>query len=147
MTKLPRRLTGAARKPAGNRRLPLGTVIAFFERASVLEESPMRRKLPVGIVAAACIVLMAWAIPAEAQRRVGPGSYRLRPHTRVTIGAHFGPYYGPYFYSPWFYSSFWMYPPMTLNASCTGSGRDKSTPAWRRMSTGYPDAPAEMNRT
>jgi hypothetical protein len=70
----------------------------------------MRRKLPVGIVAAACLVLMAWAIPAEAQRRVGPGSYRLRPHTRITIGAHFGPYYGPYFYSPWFYSSFWMYP-------------------------------------
>jgi hypothetical protein len=27
------------------------------------------------------------------------------------VGFYYGPYYGPYFYNPWFYSSFWWYPP------------------------------------
>jgi hypothetical protein len=31
------------------------------------------------------------------------------PH--FSAGFYYGPYYGPYFYNPWFYSSFWWYPP------------------------------------
>jgi hypothetical protein len=27
------------------------------------------------------------------------------------VGFYYGPYFGPYFYNPWFYSSFWWYPP------------------------------------
>jgi hypothetical protein len=29
----------------------------------------------------------------------------------MSVGFYYGPYYGPYFYSPWFYSSYWWYPP------------------------------------
>jgi hypothetical protein len=35
----------------------------------------------------------------------GPGG----PH--FSAGFYYGPFYGPYIYSPWFYSSFWWYPP------------------------------------
>ena len=78
----------------------------------------MRRKVSAGLVVAACISALLWASPAAAQPRhpapapvhgpvhgPGPGG----PH--YSVGFSYGPYFGPYYYSPWFYSSFWWYPP------------------------------------
>ncbi len=70
----------------------------------------MRKHLLVGVVALAGLVLLASASPANAQRgRRGPAIRPVRPH--ISGGAYFGSYYGPYFYSPWFYSNYWFYPP------------------------------------
>jgi len=66
----------------------------------------MRRKSSAGPIVAACCVALLWAAPSGAQphgpRPAGP---------RIGVGFYYGPYYGPYFYNPWFYSSYWWFPP------------------------------------
>lgn len=65
----------------------------------------MRRKLPAGLIAVACLASMVWASPANAQRGHW-GPYVGPMHAHVSVRG----YYGPYYYSPWFYSGFWLYP-------------------------------------
>jgi hypothetical protein len=70
----------------------------------------MRRKISAGLIVAACLVALSWAAPAIAQPHgPRPGPPHGGPH--VGVGFYYGAYYGPYFYNPWFYSSFWWYPP------------------------------------
>jgi hypothetical protein len=70
----------------------------------------MRKTVSAGLVAAACVVALLWAVPSSAQhRRPVYGPHPGGPH--FSAGFYYGPYFGPYFYSPWFYSSFWWYPP------------------------------------
>jgi hypothetical protein len=77
----------------------------------------MRRKITAGLVVAACCMALLWAAPALAQRGGRPGPVHGPVYGPGYGGAHFGlgfyygPYFGPYFYSPWYYSSFWWYPP------------------------------------
>ena len=78
----------------------------------------MRKKVPAGLIVAACFVALSWAAPSTAQPR-GPGPapvhrpvygpYPGGPH--FSGGFYYGPYFGPYFYNPWFYGGFWGYPP------------------------------------
>ena len=77
----------------------------------------MRRTVSAGLIVAACLVVLSWAAPVIAQPR-GPRPapahgpiYGPRPGPHFSVGLYYGPWYGPYFYSPWFYSSFWWYPP------------------------------------
>jgi hypothetical protein len=76
----------------------------------------MRTKVSAGFVVAACIMALLWAAPSLAQPHgprpvpahrpvYGPGG------PRFSAGFYYGPFYGPYLYSPWFYSSLWWYPP------------------------------------
>jgi hypothetical protein len=76
----------------------------------------MKSKMSAGLAAAACVMSLIWVAPSIAQPHgprpapvhrpaYGPGG----PH--VSMGFYYGPYFGPYFYNPWFYSSFWWYPP------------------------------------
>ena len=78
----------------------------------------MRRKVSAGLIVAACVVALLWAAPSIAQPPVqGPAPVHRPVYgpgpvgPRVGVGFYYGPYYGPYFYNPWFYSSFWWYPP------------------------------------
>ena len=78
----------------------------------------MRKIIPAGLIAGACLIGVSWAFPAMAQPH-GPrpapahgpvyGPRPVGPH--FSAGFYYGPWYGPYFYSPWLYSSFWWYPP------------------------------------
>jgi hypothetical protein len=78
----------------------------------------MRRNVRAGVVVAACSLVLLCAVPSAAQHR-GPGPvpahgpvYGPRPGgPPFSAGFYYGPFYGPYFYNPWFYSSFWWYPP------------------------------------
>jgi hypothetical protein len=70
----------------------------------------MRTKVSAGLVVAALMAALLWAAPAAAQHR-GP-VYGPRPGgPHFSVGFYYGPYFGPYFYNPWFYSSYWWYPP------------------------------------
>ena len=78
----------------------------------------MRKTVSAGLAAAACVVILLWAAPSDARQR-GPAPapahgpvYGPRPGgPHFSAGFYYGPYFGPYFYSPWFYSSLWWYPP------------------------------------
>ncbi len=64
------------------------------------------RKSSAGLVVSACLVALMWPAASSAQphgpRPVGP---------RMGVGFYYGPYFGPYFYNPWFYSGYWGFPP------------------------------------
>lgn len=78
----------------------------------------MKKIISAGLLVGACLIGMSWANPATAQPhgpRPAPGHrpvYGPRPvGPHFSAGFYYGPWYGPYFYSPWVYSSFWWYPP------------------------------------
>ncbi len=69
----------------------------------------MRRSIKLFVAAALGLLLFVSVVPAEAQRR-RPGPAVRPGGARLVVGAHFGSYYGPYAYNPWFYGSFWYHP-------------------------------------
>lgn len=65
----------------------------------------MRRKMPLGLVLFAFLLVTAWSLPAEAQSRHTVHAY---PRHAVYVGG----YFGAYAYSSWWYPyPYWHYPP------------------------------------
>lgn len=78
----------------------------------------MKTFISAGLIVGTCLIGVSWAHPAMAQphgprpapaHRPAYGPRPVGPH--LYAGFSYGPWYGPYFYSPWVYSSFWWYPP------------------------------------